>query len=129
MASLIRRLWEIVRANLSDTSSKSESPRADARGEKYDTPDSHSPRRRRPDAEIPPEVRDAFAALEVPIGTDLETCRQARKRLSRQYHPDRWMDDHGDEKIAEEVTKLLNQALQTIEAYYRIRKQSPTPSS
>src|SRR6202012_2826457 len=33
-------------------------------------------------------VRRAYAALEVPPGSDFETIRKAYRRLMRKYHPD-----------------------------------------
>jgi DnaJ-domain-containing protein 1 len=63
-------------------------------------------------------VRKAYAALEVPPGSDFETVRKAYRRLMRKYHPDL----HGGSPEAQRAATDLTQRL--TEAYKLIEKRS-----
>jgi DnaJ-domain-containing protein 1 len=63
-------------------------------------------------------VRKAYAALEVPPGSDFETVRKAYRRLMRKYHPDL----HGGSADAQRAATDLTQRL--TEAYKLIEKQT-----
>jgi DnaJ-domain-containing protein 1 len=62
-------------------------------------------------------VRRAYAALEVPPGSDFETVRKAYRRLMRKYHPDL----HGGSPEAQRAANDLAQRL--TEAYKILDKQ------
>ena len=53
------------------------------------------------------EIRQAYARLEVPFGSDLETVRQSYRRLMRRYHPDRHANDPERERLATEISQKL----------------------
>jgi hypothetical protein len=53
------------------------------------------------------EIRQAYARLEVPFGSDLETVRKAYRQLMRRYHPDRHAQDPERERVATEIAQKL----------------------
>ena len=63
------------------------------------------------------ELQDAFAALEVPIGSDWETSHRAFRRMAQKYHPDKWHNDPKRE-VAEALFNKINQAFDLIKAHY-----------
>ncbi len=63
------------------------------------------------------ELQDAFAALEVPIGSDWETSHRAFRRMAQKYHPDKWHNDPKRE-VAEELFNKINQAFDLIKAHH-----------
>jgi DnaJ-domain-containing protein 1 len=69
------------------------------------------PRRPSPDDEI----RRAYAALEVPYGSDFATVRKSYRALMRKYHPDRHAGSPEKQKFATELAQKLSAAYQLIE--------------
>ena len=55
-------------------------------------------------------IRQAYARLEIPYGSDKETVRKSYRRLMRRYHPDRHTSDQQREKIATEISQKLTAA-------------------
>jgi hypothetical protein len=55
-------------------------------------------------------VRQAYARLEVPYGSDLATVRTSYRSLMRRYHPDRHAADPERERIATEISQRLTVA-------------------
>ncbi|MGM0577200.1 MAG: J domain-containing protein [Myxococcota bacterium] len=65
----------------------------------------------------PPEVREAYAVLEIPLGSDRETVRAAYRRQLRVHHPDRHAH-HGDEareRRAHERTMRIREAWERLD--------------
>jgi hypothetical protein len=60
-----------------------------------------------------------YATLGVDPNTDWETLRRHYKRLIGQWHPDRFSDDASSRKIAEERSKQITIAYQTLGNYRR----------
>jgi DnaJ-domain-containing protein 1 len=60
------------------------------------------------------KLEKAYAALEIPYGADLQTTKNAWKKLVKKYHPDLYSNDPEKIKIAHEVTQGLNDAFQII---------------
>jgi DnaJ-domain-containing protein 1 len=79
-------------------------------------PQSPPPRRPGPDDEI----RRAYAALEVPPGSDFETVRKSYRTLMRKYHPDKHTNSPEKQKAATELTQRLTEAYKLLEK--RLRK-------
>ena len=79
---------------------------------------SSGPLPRRPSAED--EVRRAYAALEVPVGSNFETVRKSYRALMRKYHPDHHSSSPEKQKTATELTQKLTEAYQLLER--RLRK-------
>jgi DnaJ-domain-containing protein 1 len=61
------------------------------------------------------ELRRAYAALEVPFGSDFATVRKSYRALMRKYHPDRHTESPEKQKTATELAQKLSQAFQVIE--------------
>lgn len=114
--SLTRRLQRIVRAHLG---SLREDPfEASEEGSLGD--DAISSERGRsgaPEAQVPPDVAEAYRALEVPVGSDWETVKKGYRRVMKQYHQDRFHNDEEKREIAGTVSKRLNRAYQRIKDY------------
>lgn len=62
-------------------------------------------------------LRDYYANLEVPFGSDLETCKEAYKMLMRKYHPDRHAASPEMEELATNLSQEITRAFQSIESY------------
>lgn len=71
----------------------------------------------RAEAQVPPDVAEAYRALEVPVGSDWETVKKGYRRVMKQYHQDRFDNDEEKREIAGTVSKRLNRAYQRIEDY------------
>ena len=119
--SFTRRLRRIVRAQLGalrgspgeeETASAPEEPIYDD-AESASTADPASGRA--PD--VPPEVAEAYRALEVPVGSDRATVKTAYRRLMKRYHQDRFQRDDARRETAGEVSKRLNVAYDRILKY------------
>jgi DnaJ-domain-containing protein 1 len=74
-----------------------------------------APRRASDDA----AVRQAYAALEVPPGSDFETVRKAYRTLMRRYHPDLHNDRPENQKAANELTQRLTDSYKLLEKKLR----------
>jgi DnaJ-domain-containing protein 1 len=64
------------------------------------------------------ELRLAYAALEVPYGSDFATVRKSYRALMRKYHPDRHTGSPGKQKAATELAQKLSQAYELIERHH-----------
>ena len=62
-------------------------------------------------------IREYYANLEVPYGSDLKTVKASYRRLMRQYHPDRYADDSEMEELATELSQELTRAYHAIKNY------------
>ncbi len=94
-----------------------EPPRGD--GREFEPIGGDGRRRRRPPESDDGEktIRDYYANLEVPYGSDLETVKKGYRRLMRQYHPDNFANDSEKEKMATELTQELSVAYQQVKEY------------
>jgi DnaJ-domain-containing protein 1 len=84
------------------------------------------PRRTAPPPRTPPRtaagdeaVRKAYAALEVPAGSDFETVRKSYRRLMRKYHPDLHRGTAEKQRAATDLTQRLTLAYKTLEKQLR----------
>lgn len=64
-------------------------------------------------------IREYYANLEVPYGSDLETVKESYRRLMRKYHPDKHSKDSDTEALATELTQELTRAYRAIESYLK----------
>jgi DnaJ-domain-containing protein 1 len=78
---------------------------------------SPGPPPRRPSPED--EVRRAYAALEVPVGSSFETVRKSYRALMRKYHPDHHSGSPEKQKTATELTQKLTEAYELLERRLR----------
>jgi hypothetical protein len=70
---------------------------------------------RRPDR-VDESLRQDYANLEVPFGSDIETVKRSYKTLMLKYHPDKHGGDPQQQKIALEITKKINESFERIRA-------------
>src|SRR4051812_6597270 len=74
---------------------------------------------------VPPtpadELRRAYAALEIPQGSDFETVRASYRTLMRKYHPDRHAQSPEKQKAANEVAQKLTQSYRILDKHLRKR--------
>lgn len=64
-------------------------------------------------------IREYYANLEVPFGSDIETVKESYRRLMRKYHPDKHSADPETEALATELTQELTRAYRAIESYLK----------
>ncbi len=64
-------------------------------------------------------IRRAYAALEVPPGSDFETVRKAYRRLMRKYHPDLHGGSPEALRAANELTQRLTESYKLLEKQTR----------
>ena len=61
-------------------------------------------------------LRQDYANLEVPFGSDIDTVRRSYKALMLKYHPDKHGGNAQEQKIALEITKKINESFERIRA-------------
>jgi DnaJ-domain-containing protein 1 len=64
-------------------------------------------------------IRKAYAALEIPAGSDFETVRRSYRRLMRKYHPDLHTGAPEKQRAATDLTQRLTEAYKTLEKQLR----------
>src|SRR6185312_6630156 len=64
-------------------------------------------------------IRRAYAALEVPPGSDLETVKHSYRRLMRKYHPDLNTGSKEKQRAATDLSQRLTEAYKTLETHLR----------
>jgi DnaJ-domain-containing protein 1 len=64
-------------------------------------------------------IRKAYAALEIPAGSDFEMVRRSYRRLMRKYHPDLHGGTADKQRTATDLTQRLTQAYKTLERHLR----------
>jgi DnaJ-domain-containing protein 1 len=69
----------------------------------------------------PAEVVKAYAALELPAGSDFEAVRKQYRSLMRKYHPDRHAQSPEKQKAATQLAQKLGEAYRVLEVHLRGR--------
>lgn len=69
-----------------------------------------APRREARAHSIPREVREAYAALELPLGADRDAVNEAYRVLIQRYHPDRHAQAPHLQRAATELTIRIREA-------------------
>jgi DnaJ-domain-containing protein 1 len=64
-------------------------------------------------------IRRAYAALEVPAGSDLEMVKRSYRRLMRKYHPDLNAGSTEKQRAATDLSQRLTEAYKTLERHLR----------
>ncbi|HVY40727.1 MAG TPA: J domain-containing protein [Polyangia bacterium] len=64
-------------------------------------------------------IRRAYAALEVPAGSDFESVKRSYRRLMRKYHPDLNAGSPEKQKAATDLAQRLTEAYKTLEKHLR----------
>ena len=65
----------------------------------------------------PPEIREDYAALELPLGADKEAVKGAYREMVRRYHPDRHTGEPAKAELANELTVRIRQSYERLNAY------------
>lgn len=116
--SLTRRLQRIVRAHLGSLRGDSFDDADEAPfGDEDSSVSAEGTRSSASENEVPPDVAEAYRALEVPVGSDRETVKTGYRRVMKQYHQDRFQNDDEKNEIAGTVSKRLNAAYERINEY------------
>ena len=58
----------------------------------------------------PREVREAYAALELPLGANRAEVKKAYRAMMRRYHPDKHQGSADKERLANEITVRVREA-------------------
>ncbi len=64
-------------------------------------------------------LRRAYAALEVPAGSDFEAVKRSYRRLMRKYHPDLNAGSPERQRAATDLSQRLTEAYKTLEKQLR----------
>lgn len=64
-------------------------------------------------------LRRAYAALEIPAGSDFEAVKRSYRRLMRKYHPDLNAGSPEKQKAATDLSQRLTEAYKTLEKHLR----------
>jgi curved DNA-binding protein CbpA len=92
-------------------------PRADGAGRPRPASGGAEPPRRTAAGDA--AIRKAYAALEVPPGSDFETIRKAYRRLMRKYHPDLHRGSAEAQRAATDLAQRLTEAYKLLEKQTR----------
>ncbi len=76
------------------------------------------------DSAWPQEIREDYAALELPLGADHEAVKSAYRDLMRRYHPDRHAGDPSKGDLANELTVRIRASYERLEAYLARSRES-----
>jgi len=120
-----RRRYGSEYGSMSDKELDEEIERRRQAREEVEQATSHT---RRPEPRTPPPrrtaagddaIRRAYAALEVPAGSDLETVKRSYRRLMRKYHPDLNAGSKEKQRAATDLSQRLTEAYKTLEKHLR----------
>tara|TARA_B100000686_G_C16211576_1_gene675702 strand:- start:248 stop:616 length:369 start_codon:yes stop_codon:yes gene_type:complete len=112
---MIKRLFHIARSNFTHWKNNDAQINASIEEEAFNS-DNPSNKDKIPLSEWTPDsLAQYYANLEIPPGSSLEETRSAWKRMLKKYHPDLHSSNAGRRETAEELTRRLNEAYQTIE--------------
>ena len=64
----------------------------------------------------PDLLPECYASLEIPVGSNQASIKTAWTTQMKKYHPDLHCDDPEKKRIAEELTRRLTQARNTLDA-------------
>ena len=103
---MIKRLFNIARAELNDLTQKNKSTDAPE-------PDIFEIRQEESDP-----LAKYYANLEISVGSDRKTIKTAWKTQMKKYHPDLHGSDPKKKQVAEELTRQLNKAYRTLDSAF-----------
>lgn len=70
----------------------------------------------------PREIREAYAALELPLGSDEKAIKKAYRSLLNRYHPDKHHGSPEKLQTANELTMRLRDSYERLMAFWKQRK-------
>lgn len=65
----------------------------------------------------PPEIRQAYAALELPLGAGRDEAKKAYRDMLKRYHPDKHQGDPERAKTATELTRRVREQYELLDGY------------
>ena len=105
---MIRRLFNIARAEFNDFAQKKKWGEKDAPSTEPEFFDLH--RESVNPFSAPDPLAEYYANLEIPVGSNRATIKKAWKTQMKKYHPDLHCADPEKKRIAEELTRQLTEA-------------------
>ena len=72
----------------------------------------------------PREIREAYAALELPLGSDEKTVKKAYRDLLSRYHPDKHQGTPEKLETANEITMRVREAYQRVLDFLKERESA-----
>jgi len=124
MAGFFKRLTRLARAEFRSLGSRFSSDReaqaadealkAELQGENEGTENSSWPK----------EIREAYAALEIPLGSDEATVKDAYRSMMQRYHPDKHHSQPERLGTANELTMALRGAYEKLLAFLKQRNRA-----
>ena len=69
----------------------------------------------------PPEIREAYAALELPLGSDEKAVKKAYRALLNRYHPDKHQGTPEKLETANEITMRVRESYEAILSFLKDR--------
>ena len=70
----------------------------------------------------PDEIKEDYAALELPLGADRGAVKVAYRDLLRRYHPDRHAERPDKAELANELTVRIRQSYERLDAFLAARE-------
>ena len=111
---MIKRLFKIARAEFNDFTQKN---KWDKKGIPPTEPEFFDLHRKSVNPfSAPDPLAEYYANLEIPVGSNRATIKKAWKTQMKKYHPDLHCADPEKKRIAEELTRQLTQARNTLDA-------------
>ncbi len=113
---MIKRLFNIARVEFSDWVEKNKSAKMEAPSP---GPEFFNAREKDTSSysDLDPLAK-YYANLEIPVGSDRATIKNAWKTQMKKYHPDLHCSDPKKKQIAEELTRQLTQAYRTLDSAF-----------
>lgn len=105
---MIKRIFKIAQAEFNDFRQKNKWGGIPPTEPEYQEPVSSF--------SAPDPLAEYYANLEIPVGSDRATIKKAWKAQMKKYHPDLHSADPEKKRIAEELTRQLNQAHRILDA-------------
>ncbi len=111
---MIKRLFKIAQAELNSFAQKNKSDEKDVSSTEPGFSDFQQEQVEPISVQDP--LAECYANLEIPVGSDRATIKKAWKTQMKKYHPDLHCDDPEKKRVAEELTRRLTQARNTLDA-------------
>ncbi len=71
----------------------------------------------------PRQIREDYAALELPLGSDRKEAKQAYRTMMRRYHPDKHQGNPEQARLANEVSMRLRQSYERLDEFLEARQR------
>ena len=114
MSGFFKRLSRLARAEINSLGSRFSS-RTDVNDADQELQDAIESAASEPTSPTwPPSIREAYAVLEIPLGSDEKTAKKAYRDLLNRYHPDKHQSTPEKLDAANEITMRVRNAYQQI---------------